>query len=299
MKALKLFPAGLAVVLVVGLMTQAQQREERPPSGPSLLPPGLLERLDLNAEQKAKIAKLQKELQEKLEPAKKKLDEAIEQAKQNQDRQQAQEAQEAFRKAVGAIQQGFGEKLAQVLTEEQRMRLGELSRQRLGGPPFDLPRILGQLDLNAEQKEKVGKFMKELGEKHELAKKKLADAIEQAKQNQDRQKVQELFQAHGKEMATLHEVLLGKVQSLLTDEQKRRFVEVQRRRPDGFPPGFGQVLPPPLQQLLGLTPEQREKVGKLQKDTEAKLREILNDEQNRKLEELKKGGGPERPKTRE
>lgn len=299
MKAAKLFPAGVAVVLAVVLVTHAQQREERKPGGPVLLPPGVLERLDLSAEQKEKIATLQRESQEKLETAKKKLEEAIEQAKQNQDRQKAQEAQEAFRKEVGPIQQGFGEKLAQVLTEEQRRRLGELSRRGPVGPPFDLPRILGQLDLNAEQKEKVERLIKELGEKHEVAKKKLADAVEQAKQNQDRQKVRELFQEHEKEMAKLHEDLLGQVRSVLTEEQKNRFAEVQRRRPDGFPPGVGLVLPPPLQERLGLTPEQREKVGKLQKETEAKLREILNDEQNRKLDELKKGGTPGRPKSRD
>ena len=296
MKALKLFPTGLALVFALALMTQAQQREERRPEGPALLPPGVLERLDLSAEQKEKIAKLQTEFKEKLASAKNKLDDAIEQAKQNQDRQKAQEAQDAFRKEIAPIQQRFGEKLAQVLTEDQRKRIGELSRRELGGPPFDLPRILGQLDLNADQKEKVEKFMKELGEKHGLARKNLDDAIEQAKQNQDAQKVRALLQAHEKEMGKLHEDLLGKVQSVLTEVQKNRFAELQRRRPDGFPPGFGQVLPPPLQERLRLTPEQREKVGKLQQDTEAKLREILNDDQNREWDDLKKGGAPERPK---
>jgi len=51
---------------------------------------------------------------------------------------------------------------------------------------------------------------------------------------------------------------------------------------------------------LGLTPEQKEKVAKLQKDTEAKLKEILNDEQNKRLDELKKGAvPPERPRRQE
>lgn len=298
MKALQVFLTGLAVAFFLCLVTQAQERERRPLEGPGLLPRGILEKLDLNAEQKEKIAKLHKELQEKVESAKKKLDEAIEQAKQNKDRQKAQEAQEAFRKEVGPLQRAFGERLAQVLTEEQRRRLGELTSREWGGPPFDLPRILGQLNLTADQKEKVEKFMKELGEKHEGAKRKLAEAIEQAKQNQDREKVRELFEVHGKKIAKLHEELLGKVRDVLTEEQKRRFAEVQQRRPGSFP-GFGQILPPPLQERLGLTPEQRERVGKLQKETETKLREILNDEQNKKLDELRKGGAPERRKSRE
>jgi predicted nucleotidyltransferase len=298
MQMLKSFVTGLAILLVLGLMTQAQEREQRRPEGPTLLPPGILARLDLTAEQKEKITKLEKEFQEKIAPAKKKLDEAMEQARQNQDRQKAQEAQEAFRKEVTPIHAAFGEQVGQLLTEEQRRRVDELSRQQRGGPPFDLARILGQLDLTGEQKEKVEKWMKEVGEKHESAKKKLEEAVEQAKQNQDRAKVRELLQAHEQEMAKLHEELLRQVQGVLTDEQKRKFAEVtQRRRPEGLPPGFGHILPPPLQEGLSLTPEQKVKVAKLQKDTEAKLKEILNEEQNKRLDELKKGAVlPERPR---
>jgi hypothetical protein len=301
MKSLKLFLAGLAAVLALGLMTQAQEREQRRPEGPVLLPPGILGRLDLTTEQKEKIAKLEQEFQEKIAPAKKKLEEAIEQARQNQDRQKAQEAQEAFRKEVTPIHAAFGEKVGQLLTEEQRRRVDELSRQQRGGPSFDLARILGQLDLTAEQKEKVEKWMKEVGEKQESAKKKLEEAVEQAKQNQDRAKVRELFQAHEQTMAKLHEELQAKVQGVLTDEQKRKLAEVtQRRRPEGLSPGIGHILPPPLQERLGLTPEQREKVAKLQKDTEAKLKEILNDEQNKRLDDLKKASvPPERPRRPE
>jgi hypothetical protein len=245
--------------------------------------------------QKEQIAKLQKEFQVKLEAAKKKLDEAIEQAKQNQDRRQAEEAQAAFRKAVVPLHEAFHQQLAQVLTEEQRRRLEEIARRERGGPPFDLPRILGQLDLTSEQREKVAKFMMEFGEKHDAAKKKVSEAVEQAKQNQDREKIRDLLQAHEKEMAKLHEELLRNVQGVLTDEQRRRFAEVQQqRRPEGVPIGVGHILPPPLQERLGLTPEQRAKIDQLQKEAEEKLRGILTEEQNRKFEEFKKGSAPER-----
>src|SRR5262249_55543177 len=153
--------------------------------------------------------------------------------------------QEAFRKEIAPIHEAFHQKFAQVLTEEQRQRLAELTRRERAGAPFDLPRILGQLDLNAEQKEKIEKLTKGAGEKHEAAKKKLDEAIEQAKQNQDRQKIRELFQAHEKEMAAQHEELLKSVQGILSEEQKRRFAEaVQRRRGEGIPPGVGIILPP-------------------------------------------------------
>jgi hypothetical protein len=68
MPTIKCLATGLVVLLVVGLMTQAQEREQRRPEGPVLLPPGVLERLDLTAEQKEKIARVQKEFQEKVEP---------------------------------------------------------------------------------------------------------------------------------------------------------------------------------------------------------------------------------------
>jgi hypothetical protein len=167
MQMLKSFVTGLVVLLVLGLTTLAQDREQRRPEGPTLLPPGILERLDLTADQKEKIAKIEKEFQEKIAPAKKKLEEAIEQARQNQDRQKAQEAQEAFRKEVTPIGDAFGEKVGQLLTDEQRRRVEEFSPQQRGGPPFDVARILGRLDLTTEQKEKAEKWMKEVGEKHE------------------------------------------------------------------------------------------------------------------------------------
>jgi dsDNA-specific endonuclease/ATPase MutS2 len=94
------------------LVTQAQERNQRRPEGPTLLPPGILERLDLNGEQKEKITKLEKEFQEKIATARKKLDEAIEQAKQNQDRQKFQEAQEAFRKESPRFTRTLQRKLA-------------------------------------------------------------------------------------------------------------------------------------------------------------------------------------------
>jgi Spy/CpxP family protein refolding chaperone len=170
-----------------------------------------------------------------------------------------------------------------------------MQRER-GEPPADLPRILRQLDLTDEQKEKVEKWMKAVIEKRETAEKKVQEAVAQVKQNQDREKIRDILQAHAKEKVKLQEDLLGKVQGVLTSEQKRRFVEVQRHRPERPMPGLGQLIPPLIRERLGLTPEQREKVAKLQKESEEKLRGILTDEQNQKFEALKKGRvPPERP----
>jgi membrane-associated protease RseP (regulator of RpoE activity) len=57
------------------------------------------------------------------------------------------------------------------------------------------------------------------------------------------------------------------------------------------PPVPGQLLPTDIQGQLKLTPEQKEKLTKLQKETEAKVMELLTDEQKKQLEELKKANG--------
>jgi C-terminal processing protease CtpA/Prc len=64
----------------------------------------------------------------------------------------------------------------------------------------------------------------------------------------------------------------------------------------------GQVLPAEVQGQLRLTPEQKEKLAKLQKDTEAQLMELLTDEQKKQLEILKKRSQPNpqpQPRQRE
>jgi hypothetical protein len=67
--------------------------------------------------------------------------------------------------------------------------------------------------------------------------------------------------------------------------------------PDGGPAGFmmrpprpGEVLPAMLQQRLGLTAEQKKQVDALQKEVDAKLENILNDEQKAQLKQMRERG---------
>jgi EF hand len=74
--------------------------------------------------------------------------------------------------------------------------------------------------------------------------------------------------------------------------------------PGGFrmaPPRPGEILPRMLQQRLQLTPEQTTQLEELQKDVDAKLEKILNDDQRKLLKEMRErgpggfggpGGGP-------
>jgi hypothetical protein len=51
---------------------------------------------------------------------------------------------------------------------------------------------------------------------------------------------------------------------------------------------------PPLE-MLGLTPEQKEEMAKLQRDAEAKVKDILTDAQKKRLDEMKKRSQPPVP----
>src|SRR5437868_3444180 len=73
----------------------------------------------------------------------------------------------------------------------------------------------------------------------------------------------------------------------------------------GGPPMPGVVLPPPVQEMLNLTPEQRDQIQALQADVDRKLATILTDEQKQQLQEMRQrgpgrgpggpGGGPGGP----
>ena len=56
-----------------------------------------------------------------------------------------------------------------------------------------------------------------------------------------------------------------------------------------FPPP-GEVLPPPLQEMLQLTDEQRKKLADLQKEVDEKLNRLMSEEQRKQFKEMKEGG---------
>lgn len=58
------------------------------------------------------------------------------------------------------------------------------------------------------------------------------------------------------------------------------------------PPQPGQVMPPFLRDLLKMSDEQKKQLDELQKDVDAKLGKILNDDQKKLLDDMKKMRGP-------
>ena len=100
----------------------------------------------------------------------------------------------------------------------------------------------------------------------------------------------------------------GKLAKLFTDEQRSQLKEMPQggrggggpggRGPGGGGPGAfgrpaqpGQILPPPLQDSLKLTSEQKKELDQLQKEVDSRLAKLLTDEQNKQLKEMRDGFG--------
>jgi Spy/CpxP family protein refolding chaperone len=167
-----------------------------------------------------------------------------------------------------------------------------------------------KLKLTNEQKDKVAKLDKEYQEKRKETFAKAREAMEKARKDEDREamrkaftQMREAFEAGRK----VRDEYLAKVEGLLTADQKKDFEDIKKERsgrfgrpggdrpgrPGGDRPGRpggepGTGLSPRIQEELKLTQEQKDKIAKLQKDLDAKIQDVLTDEQKKKLEELKK-----------
>lgn len=172
-----------------------------------------------------------------------------------------------------------------------------------------------KLKLSTEQKEKVEKIVKEFEEKNKDLTGKAREDFQKAIQNKDKDAIKTAA-TQMREVREKAEKLRGeyleKVAGLLTNEQKKTLEDVKKEQPGAGRPNVqpfgrpgaggarapGQVLPAQLQDELKLTAEQKEKIAKLQKEIEAKVNEVLTEEQKKKLEELKKAGPGNRPQFR-
>jgi hypothetical protein len=101
-----------------------------------------------------------------------------------------------------------------------------------------------------------------------------------------------------KELQEFQKEVSGKIDKLLTDEQRKQLKEPPKGPgPGGFgpPPQPGQLMPLNLQARLKLTADQKKQVAELQKDADARLDKLLTDEQKKELKEIQQAigrGGP-------
>lgn len=199
--------------------------------------------------------------------------------------------------------------------DEQPKKKGQFQQgQGFGGRGAALlsTDALDKLKLTAEQKQKYDTIASDFADKAKASGEKVREAF----QSQDKDKIRETLQGLRADAEKLRTDALGKVEALLTADQKKVLDEVKNQRGGPGGPGGafgggrgapGQVLSPGLQERLGLSAEQKKKIEDLQKDIDTKINSILTDDQRKQFDELKKGGGPGgnpgqgkgRPKTKD
>jgi Spy/CpxP family protein refolding chaperone len=193
---------------------------------------------------------------------------------------------------------------AQQEKQDQAQQKAQLQRGQFQKGQFQLPfggggllsqDALDKLKLTADQKEKYDKIAAEYGEKQKASGEKIREAF----QSKDADKIREALQGLRTDADKVRTEYLGRVESLLTAEQKTTFNEVKNQRGRfgvgglggfGGPAIPGQVLSPRIQAELGLTDDQKAKVEAAQKEAESKIMNILTEDQRKKLDELKKAG---------
>ena len=167
---------GLCITLIaaVGVQAQEQQRQPRRPAagldqaGGPLVPKAVADKLDLSAEQKEKVARIEKEFADKAKDSETKARELMEKARQDKDRAAYQQAQEKLAEARKARATYESQVLA-LLTDAQKKTFEQLAtaQRRPGAAPGQaagqfLPVPLQErLNLTAEQKEKLNQLQKE------------------------------------------------------------------------------------------------------------------------------------------
>jgi hypothetical protein len=168
--------------------------------------------------------------------------------------------------------------------------------------PLIPPGLFDRLGLSAKQKEQIEKLQKEFGEKQRETFTKMRESFEKA--SKEGKEAITKFQEEAKEtMQKQFQEAEAKLKEILNEEQQNTLEQMKKEGPAAFsgpPPGAypmmafrmfpGQILPPPVQEMLKLTPEQKEKISRIQKEAEEKVLEVLTEEQKKRIEELKRRG---------
>jgi Spy/CpxP family protein refolding chaperone len=172
--------------------------------------------------------------------------------------------------------------------------------------PLLLPGMAERLGLSAKQKEEIEKLQKGISDKQKEMAEKMRAAFEKGRKDGDKDaaaKAQEQVKEMLKAMQKEHEEAEAKLKDILTEEQYKKYEQIKKQAPFALPggrpggsfipmPGFrmfpGLIVPPPVQEMLRLTPEQREKIQRIQKEAEEKILEVLTEEQRKKIEESRR-----------
>lgn len=183
---------------------------------------------------------------------------------------------------------------------QQTQQKGQFQKGQFGGGGGLLSAdALDKLKLTADQKTKYDAINSEYTDKQKGNTEKIREAF----QSKDAEKIKSATEALRTDGQKLRSDCLAKVEQFLTADQKKIFEEVKAQQPGrggfggaggGGTPGT--ILSTGTQERLKLTDEQKKQVETLQKEIDGKLNNILNEDQRKQLDEIKKGGG-RRPNT--
>lgn len=176
---------GLSLVVALLVATGADGQQRQPDisrlqiglgrTGP-LLPEGAKDKLNLTAEQKDKIAKLEKEFDDKSKESTDKLRESIQKAVQDKDISGLQGLRDLM-EANQKLRTEYEGKVAALLTDEQKKKFEEATKdaprrpgagfqpQRQTDKGLQSPDVQQKLELTKEQKEKLADIQKEAEKK--------------------------------------------------------------------------------------------------------------------------------------
>jgi hypothetical protein len=157
---------GIALLAATGIDAQEQPRPKRAETERSgrLIGKGLEQALNLSAEQKDKLTKLEKEFAAKAQDEGK-LQELMRKARQDGDRAAYQKAQEQLNEAR-TLRAGYVSQVQALLTTEQKKTYDRINAAaprlpgRGGEASLLAPGLQERLNLSAEQKEKLSELQK-------------------------------------------------------------------------------------------------------------------------------------------
>lgn len=177
--------------------------------------------------------------------------------------------------------------------------------------PSLLPRGAEEkLNLTSEQKDKLASIQKEYDQKQKDKFGKIREDMKKAFEDRDREairKAMDKMRDVREDAQKLRDEYRAKAEALLTDAQKKQLADSgrggpPRGRPGDRPPERGRGergpsgpgLSPRTLEELRLTDEQKDKIAKFRKEFEGKVKDLLTDEQKKKLEDIEKGRSGDR-----
>ena len=126
---------GLCLVIVFGMDADAQVGKKKKAlanAAGKLVPPAVLDKLDLTAAQKEKAVQLQKDFTTSLADARKRMQEDVKKAKADKDKAGVKAAAASYQIAAGKVREDLEPRFVAILNDEQKKKYEELKK---GGAP--------------------------------------------------------------------------------------------------------------------------------------------------------------------